>query len=90
MHAYSLQSQDRIDVDVAEFISQAALKNQEAFGKLDTMFRGRVNGFLVRACGDHWLADELTNETFMLCARTSLWAVITEATNASFSRFCSP
>ena len=65
MHAYSLQSQDRIDVDVAEFISQAALKNQEAFGKLDTIFRGRVSGLLVRACGDHWLADELTNATFM-------------------------
>ncbi len=29
------------------------------------MYRKRVTGFLARACGDHWLADELTNETFM-------------------------
>lgn len=64
MHAYSLLK-DQVDESLTELISRAVSGDQEAFTKLDGMFRQRVNGFLVRACGDHWLADELTNETFM-------------------------
>ena len=57
----------RADVDgyVSGLIGQVAPDNQEAFSKLDAMFRPRVGHFLYKACGDHWLADELTNESFL-------------------------
>ncbi|NIA07854.1 MAG: sigma-70 family RNA polymerase sigma factor [Actinobacteria bacterium] len=64
MHAYSLLK-DQADESMTEIISRAGAGDQEAFTKLDAMFRKRVTGFLMRTCGDHWLADELTNETFM-------------------------
>ena len=64
MHVYS-PLKNQVDESMSELISRAGLGNQEAFTELDAMFRRRVGGFLARACGDHWLADELTNETFM-------------------------
>lgn len=64
MQANSLLK-DQVDESVTDLISRSALGDQEAFAELDAMFRQRVNGFLARACGDHWLADELTNEAFM-------------------------
>lgn len=65
MHAHAILKTDQSDNHVAELIGLAASADQQAFAELDAMFRQRVIGFLVRSCGDHWLADELANETFM-------------------------
>ena len=64
MHAYSL-SKEPVCESLSELIARAGSGDQGAFTELDGMYRKRVNGFLAKACGDHWLADELTNETFM-------------------------
>jgi len=70
MHAHTSLKTDQSDNYLTELIGLAASGDQQAFAELDGMFRQRVTGFLVRACGDHWLADELTNETFMRAYRS--------------------
>ena len=65
MPAYTAPVGAAADSYVSELIGQAAGDNKEAFTKLDAMFRPRVGEFLYRACGDHWLTDDLTNETFL-------------------------
>ena len=54
-----------VDGHLDELIKQIAHNRQEAFTELDGLFRSRVGSFLFKSCGDHWLADELTNETLL-------------------------
>lgn len=65
MLAHTLSARVGIDGQVTDLIGQGLLGSQEAFIKLDAMFRPAVVDFLRKACGNHWLADELANETFL-------------------------
>ena len=49
----------------AELIVAAQAGDELAFGQLYESFRPRVAKFLFNATGDYWLADELTNDTFL-------------------------
>ena len=51
-------------------ISQGLLDNQRAFTELDDMFRPAVLDFLRKGSRNHWLADDLANETFLRAYRS--------------------
>ena len=51
-------------------IGQSISDDQQAFIKLDAMFRPTIVDFLRRVCGNHCLADELANETFLRAYRS--------------------
>ena len=48
-----------------QLIGRGDLGDQQGLAKLDSMFRPGVERFLFKACGDRWLADELTNQTLL-------------------------
>lgn len=64
MPAHILPAVSAARDNLGDLISQASRDNQQAFGELHAMFHQRVFQFLHRACGDVWLADELTNQAF--------------------------
>ena len=55
---------------ITALIGQGLQNNQQAFVKLDAIFRPTIGDFLRRACGNHCLADELANETFLRAYRS--------------------
>jgi RNA polymerase sigma-70 factor (ECF subfamily) len=50
-------------------LERAQAGEQWAFSELYEMFRPRVAKFLFNSTGDYWLADELSNDTFMRAHR---------------------
>ncbi len=70
MSAYAVTAGADLDGYLTVLISQGLLDNQQAFIELDAMFRPTIVDFLRRACGNHCLADELTNETFLRAYRS--------------------
>jgi len=70
MSAYALTARTDLDGYLAVLIGQGLLDNQQAFIELDAMFRPTIVDFLRRACGNHCLADELANETFLRAYRS--------------------
>ena len=70
MSAYAVAAGADLDGYLAVLIGQGLLDNQQAFIELDAMFRPTIIDFLRRACGNHCLADELANETFLRAYRS--------------------
>ncbi len=70
MFAYAITARADLDGYLAVLIGQGLLDNQQAFIEIDAMFRPTIIDFLRRACGNHCLADELANETFLQAYRS--------------------
>jgi len=70
MSAYAVAAGADLDGYLTVLIGQGLLDNQQAFIELDAMFRPTIVDFLRRACGNHCLADELANETFLRAYRS--------------------
>ncbi len=70
MSAYAVKAGADLGGYLTVLIGQGLLDNQQAFIEIDAMFRPTIVDFLRRACGDHCLADELANETFLRAYRS--------------------
>jgi len=65
MSAYTAAAGAGSDGYLAVLISRGILNDQQAFVELDAMFRPTIVDFLRSSCGNHCLADELANGTFL-------------------------
>ena len=70
MSAYAAAAGADPDGSLTVLIGQGLLNDQQAFIELDGMFRPTIVDFLRKACGNHCLADELANETFLRAYRS--------------------
>ena len=70
MFADAITARADLDGYLTVLIGQSILDDQQAFTELDAMFRPTIIDFLRKACGNHCLADELSNETFLRAYRS--------------------
>lgn len=56
---------ERTDVDVKKLIKRCQRGDQQAFDDLIRLYYSYVSGFLLKACNDRYLCEDLTQETFL-------------------------
>lgn len=60
-----VNSQTEVASSFKDLVKRAQAGDQLAFSELYEEFRPRVAKFLFNSTGDYWLADELSNDTFL-------------------------
>ncbi len=60
-----VSSQTEVASSFKDLVKRAQAGDQLAFSELYEEFRPRVAKFLFNSTGDYWLADELSNDTFL-------------------------